>query len=280
MTLSRRIRRPLALLPGHVVLVALAITALAPLLLVLVNAFKPRQEITRNPLALPTELDLSGFERAWQYGHFATGLPNSLLLTATTVVVVLVTAGPAAYVLSRRLIRIVPIAGVYFLMAMTVPIQLFLFPLYAAVARLGLLNNVVAVGVIVAALNLPISILLLRTYFEQIPDEIIEAATVDGASTVRTLWHILLPIARPGLITVGIIAGLNAWNEYLITSTFLQKQQSLTATLGFLTMNGTFTTDQTAMMAGAAILIVPVAVLFLLGQRFIVDGLVGGAVKG
>jgi raffinose/stachyose/melibiose transport system permease protein len=262
------------------VLAVLALTALGPILLVLVNALKPRQAITRNPLALPTELDLGGFERAWQYGHFATGFPNSLLLTATTVVVVLATAGPAAYVLSRRAIRLVPIAGVYFLMAMTVPIQLFLFPLYAAFARLGLLNNVVAVGVVIAALNLPISILLLRTYFEQIPLEVIEAATVDGASTVSTLWHILLPIVRPGLITVGIIVGLNAWNEYLITSTFLQKQQNLTATLGFLTMNGTFTTDQSAMMAGAAILIVPVAVLFLIGQRFIVDGLVSGSVKG
>lgn len=279
--MSRRpLRTRLALVPGHAVLAAFAVTALTPILLVLVNSLKPRQEITRNPLALPSEIDLSGFARAWQYGHFATGFPNSLLLTGTTIVLVLVTAGPAAYVLARRAIRVVPAVGIYFLMAMTVPIQLFLFPLYAAFAQLGLLNNVVAVGAVIAALNLPLAILLLRTYFEQIPEELMEAATVDGASTWMTFWHILLPIVRPGLITVSIIAGLNAWNEYLITSTFLQDRGSLTATLGFLTMNGTFTTDQTAMMAGAAILIVPVAVLFLIGQRFIVDGLASGSVKG
>jgi raffinose/stachyose/melibiose transport system permease protein len=275
-----RIRRALGSVPGSVILVVLAVVALLPIFLVLVNSVKTQAQITANPLALPTAFDLTGFARAFEYGNFATGIPNSLLLTATTIVIVLVTATPAAYVLSRGVIRTGTLVSTYFLMAITVPVQLMLFPLYAALAALGLLNNVIVVGVVLAALNLPLSILLLRTYFEQIPFEIIEAATVDGAGTVGVLWHILFPIVRPGVVTVSIIVGLNAWNEFLISSTLLQKEPVLTAPLGFLTMNGPFSTDLPAMMAGAALLIVPIAVLLVAGQRFIVDGLASSAVKG
>src|SRR5690606_34606701 len=163
---------------------------------------------------------------------------------------------------------------------MTVPIQLFLFPLYAAFARMGLLSNVFAVGVVIAAINMPLAVPLLRTFFMRIPSELPEAAAMDGANTWQVLRHILLPAVSPGLITVGIIVGLNAWNEYLISVTFLQREESYTATLGFLSLTGTFAVDQGVLMAGAALLIVPIVILFLLAQRKFVDGLVSGSVKG
>jgi raffinose/stachyose/melibiose transport system permease protein len=164
------------------------------------------------------------------------------------------------------------------MVSMTVPIQLFLFPLYFAFAHLNLLGNVYAVGVVIAALNLPLSIFLMRTFFLKVPHEIEEAALVDGASAGQVLLHVMLPVVSPGLITVAIISGLNAWNEFLISSTFLQG--NYTATLGYLSMNGTFSTNEGVMMAGAVILIVPVIVVFVILQRYVVDGLVSGAVKG
>src|SRR5207245_6980381 len=110
------------------------------------------------------------------------------------------------------------------------------------------LGNVVAVGFVIAAINMPLAVFLMRTFFLKIPQELEEAAVVDGAGTMQLLWHVMLPIVSPGLLTVGVIVGLFAWNEYLITSTFLQSQSSYTATLGYLSMNGTFSNDQGVMM--------------------------------
>lgn len=267
-------------IPGYVILFLLAFTAIFPILLVLVNSLKTGAEVSANPLALPRVPDFANYAEAWVYGEFGRAFINSFLLTGTTVCVVLLTATPAAYVISAGKIHVAKGLAVYLLVAMTVPIQLFLFPLYAVFAKLGLLSNPVAVGVVVAAINMPLAVMLLRTFFDQIPDSLSEAAQIDGASTVQILRYILFPAVSPGLITVGIIVGLMAWNEYLISTTFLQSSDSYTATLGFLSLTGTSSADQGLLMAGAAILIVPIIILFVFAQRYFVDGLAGGAVKG
>jgi raffinose/stachyose/melibiose transport system permease protein len=263
---------------SHVLLVGFAVTALFPLLLVGLNSLKLSTQIIADPLALPKHLSWSNFAQAWQYGHFGHGFINSVLLTGTTVLVVLVCSSLAGYVLAGKKLRGRSAIMIYFMVSMTVPIQLFLFPLYFAFAHLNLLGNVFAVGVVIAALNLPLSIFLIRTFFLKVPRELEEAARLDGASTRQLLTRVMLPVVSPGLITVAIISGLNAWNEFLISSTFLQG--NYTATLGYLSMNGTFSTDEGVMMAGAVILIVPVVVVFVVLQRYVVDGLVSGAVKG
>ncbi|MFB7493171.1 carbohydrate ABC transporter permease [Streptomyces sp. NPDC056161] len=265
---------------AHLVLVLFAATALIPLLLVLVNSFKTNAEVTADPFALPKSFSLSNFNTAWTYGHLGSGFVNSILLTGTAVVVVLVCSTLAGYVLAGQKIRMWPAVMVYLTMAMTVPIQLFVFPLYAGVAQLGLLDNVFVVGVVLAAVNIPFATFLMRTFFLNVPKELEEAARVDGAGVFHLFWRVLVPIVRPGLITVGVVVGLNAWNDFLISSTFLHDPGHQTVTLGFLSMNGTFSTDLGAMMAGALLLILPVLCVFVALQRYVVDGMANGAVKG
>jgi raffinose/stachyose/melibiose transport system permease protein len=263
---------------SHALLIGFAITALFPLLLVGLNSLKLSTQIIANPLSLPKSFAWGNFSQAWQYGHFSHGFINSILLSGTTIVVVLVCSSLAGYVLAGKKLRTGPAIMIYFMVSMTVPIQLFLFPLYFAFAHLNLLGNVFAVGVVIAALNMPLSIFLMRTFFLNVPRELEEAALMDGASTRQVILRVMLPIVSPGLITVAIISGLNAWNEFLISSTFLQG--NYTATLGYLSMNGTFSTNEGVMMAGAVILIIPVIIVFVILQRYVVDGLVAGAVKG
>jgi raffinose/stachyose/melibiose transport system permease protein len=263
---------------SHVLLIGFAVTALFPLLLVGLNSLKLSTQIIANPLSLPKSFAWSNFSLAWNYGHFSHGFINSVLLSGTTVAVVLVCSSLAGYVLAGKKLRTGPAIMIYFMVSMTVPIQLFLFPLYFAFAHLNLLGNVFAVGVVIAALNMPLSIFLMRTFFLNVPRELEEAAHIDGASTRQVMLRVMLPVVSPGLITVAIISGLNAWNEFLISSTFLQG--NYTATLGYLSMNGTFSTNEGVMMAGAVILIIPVIIVFVILQRYVVDGLVAGAVKG
>ena len=264
----------------HFILIFFAFTALAPLSLVLVNSFKTHPEVVRNPVALPEVLDAENYTEAWQFGKFTKGFLNSALLTGTAIITALIGSSLAGYVLARKKVRVWPLIMIYFMVAMTVPIQLFLFPLYFIFVRLNLLGNVFAVGVVLAAINMPLSVFLMRSFFLGVPAELEEAANIDGAGTLQVLRYIMLPSVSPGLITVAVIVGLQSWNEFLITSTFLQGEENFTATLGFLSMNGTYTVDQGLMMAAAVIMIAPVILFFVSIQRYFIDGLVSGALKG
>ena len=271
---------PLSRTLANAFLIGAVLIALLPLALVALNAFKPHVAVVANPLSLPTSLGLDNFARAWNGGKFATGIVNSLLLSGTTVIITLACASLAAFALARRKIRGWQLITVYFLCATTVPIQLFLFPLYFVYAKLGIVGNFAATALILSAINLPISIFLLRAYVLTIPQDVDDAAFMDGANPFQTFWHVILPLTRPGLITVAIIVFLNAWNEFLITSTFQKGRSNITMTLGYLSMNGTYATDQGALMAGAFILVAPIIVFFLLLQRFFISGMTSGAVKG
>lgn len=273
-------KRPVSAIAGYLVLGFFALVALLPLGLVLLNSVKTNPQILANPFALPATLSFDNFVTAWKFGHFATGFVNSVALTGTAVVVVLATSTLAGYVLAGRRVRTASAITTYLTMAMTVPIQLFIFPLYAGIASLNLTDNVVVVGVVLAAINVPFATFLMRTFFLGIPNDIEEAAKIDGVSVFGLFRRIMIPMVRPGLITVGVIVGLNAWNEYLLSATFLQNSDVQTVTLGFLTMKGTFSTDMGTMMAGALILIVPIVGAFIALQRYVVDGMASGAVKG
>ena len=162
---------------------------------------------------------------------------------------------------------------------MTVPIQLFLFTLYIAFARLHLIGNLVAIGFVLAALNMPLAVLLMRTFFLKVPLELEEAARIDGASTWQVLRHVMLPIVSPGLITVAIIVGLYSWNEFLIASSIAKRQaQTLSiAVAGFVTDRGV---QWGPMAAMSVIMIVPMILFALFVQRYLIRGITLGAVKG
>ena len=271
---------PLSRTLANVFLVGAVLVALLPLGLVVFNTFKPHAAIVANPLSVPKSVSLDNFIRAWNAGKFGAGIVNSMLLSGSTVLIILVCASLAAFALARRKIRGWQLITIYFLCATTVPIQLFLFPLYFVYAKLELVGNFVATSLILSAINLPIAIFLLRAYVLSIPQDIDDAAFMDGANPREIFWHVILPLMRPGLITVAIIVFLNSWNEFLITSTFQKGRNNVTMTLGYLTMNGTYATDQGALMAGAFILVAPIVVFFLLLQRFFISGMTSGAVQG
>lgn len=262
------------------IIAIMVVVALFPLYLVLINAFKTHADIVHNPLSFPVEIYWENFAKAWRTGNFGTGFLNSIRLVTVTAVIVLLASTLAGYVLGMKRFRGKKLVQVYFLLAMTVPVQLFLFPLYAALSKMGLIGNVYAVCFIIAAINMPLAVMLMRTFFMKVPIQIEEAARLDGASTGQMLLHVIFPMVRPGMITVAVLIVLNAWNEYLVSSTFLQGEENFTVTLGYLALNGgSVTFDQGMKMAGALMIIVPILIFFLSLQKYFVDGLTNGAVK-
>jgi len=262
------------------IIAVLAVAVLFPLYLVVINAFKAHAEIVLNPIRFPGSLFLDNFTKAWRTGNFTTGFLNSLRLVITTALIVLTVSSFAGYALGMKKFRGKGLVFSYFLLIMTIPVQLFLFPLYGIFAKLSLIGNIYAVAYVIAAINMPLAIMLMRTFFMGVPLQLEESAKLDGANTRQVLFKIVFPCVKPGFITVAVIVILNAWNEYLISSTFLQGEKNFTATLGYLSLNGgAVTFDQGMKMAGALIIVAPILLFFLSMQRYVVDGLTAGSIK-
>ena len=263
-----------------VILIFLALICMLPMLMVLINSFKTHVDIIKNPLSIGFSAGLSNYAKAWNDVGFSRSIVNSIVYTGSTVIIVLVFATLAAYVISGKKVRGTTVVHSYFLITMTMPVYLFLIPLYRVYAKMGWLGNHVAVAFILAATSLPLGISLLRAFFASIPKELEEAARIDGAGTLQVIRHIILPLLSPGLVTVGIITGLNSWNEFLVSSTFLTGEKNFTAMLSLMSMNGTNTANQGTNMAGTVIIVAPIIIFFLIMQKQFVEGMVSGAVKG
>ncbi|GLS19669.1 sugar ABC transporter permease [Labrys miyagiensis] len=264
----------------YAVLGLFAFIALFPIALLVLNSLKPAAAIVQNPLGLPEQIRWQNFVNAWNHAKFSKTFINSLIVSGTTIVLVSTTSSLTAYVLARHKIKSWKIFTFYLLATTTAPIQLYIFPLYFGFARLGLINNIFGVALIYTALYSPFAVMLLRTYFLAVPKELEEAAIVDGATHWQVFWRVMLPIVSPGILTVALIIGLNSWNEFLIATTFLQKQDNATAVIAFYLLSGQYSSDWGEIMAAALIIVVPVVALFVFMQKRFIEGMAGGSVKG
>jgi raffinose/stachyose/melibiose transport system permease protein len=265
---------------SYFILAVAAIIALFPLSLMLISALKKSTEIVANPLALPSALQWTNFSRAWTDAQLGRSLLNSAETTGFAVVLICSTCSMAAYALARRTGPGLRWVSAYLLGTTTLPIQLYLFPLYFGFAHLGLIDNVFALSIVYTAVFSPFAIFLLRTYYLAIPKELEEAAIIDGANRWQVFYNVLLPLVSPGILTVAIISGLNIWNEFLISSTFLQSHDQQTAVVRFYTLGGQYTSDWGEIMAAAILIVAPAVGFFLLMQRRFIQGMAAGSVKG
>lgn len=276
----RLVESRLTLTVSYALLGLFAFIALFPIALLVLNSLKPAAQIVQNPLGLPDPIRWQNFINAWNHAKFSKTFVNSLVVSATTIVLVCSTSSLTAYVLARKKIKSWKIFTFYLLATTTAPIQLYIFPLYFGFAKLGLINNIFGVALIYTALYSPFAVMLLRTYFIAVPKELEEAAIIDGATSWQVFRRVMLPIVSPGILTVALIIGLNSWNEFLIATTFLQKQENVTAVIAFYLLSGQYSSDWGEIMAAALIIVVPVVLLFVFMQKRFIEGMAGGSVKG
>jgi raffinose/stachyose/melibiose transport system permease protein len=265
---------------AYVLLLFGAAITLFPIALMLINACKASVDIVTNPLALPLHVRWINFSHAWRDARLGSTFINSAIVSAVTILLVCSTGSMTAYVIARRRVRQWRLLGAYLLGSTTLPIQLFLFPLYFGFAHLGLIDSRIAVAFIYTAIYSPFAILLLRTYFLGVPQAIEDAARIDGANTWQVFTHVMLPIVQPGILTVALIIALYTWNEFLIATTFLQDRGTMTAIVSFFLLGGQYTSDWGEIMAASVLVILPVVALFLILQHRFIEGMAGGSVKG
>jgi raffinose/stachyose/melibiose transport system permease protein len=274
----RRRREP-ASFPYYVILVALALFVLAPLMTLVFNALKTNTAIGANPLAPPTSFTLHNFSQAWTDGNFAVTMRNSAIICIGSMAGVCVISGMAAYAMSHLDLPGRNGMAVYLFLISAMPAQLFLVPLFFMWTDLHLVDNLFGLILIYWATDAPFATLLLRTFLLKIPKDFIEAARLDGAGSVQTLVRVVLPLAWPGFLTVALISGLWAWNEFFWAITFIHDPNLRPVSTSFLAFQDENSTNWALTSAAALFMVLPVLLLFLLLQRRFVNGLTAGGLR-
>lgn len=264
---------------NHVVLSLLTVFALAPVVLLAFNSFKTRAEIGLNPLGPPKSLHFENFTDAWSQGQFSRTTRNSFILVTGTVAAELVLGGLAAYSLARKNPPGGNLVMLYMLVMSTVPIWLYLVPLFFLWKTLHLLNSYLGLILIYTALNAPFSIFLLRSYMIGLAADFEDAARVDGANELQVLTRVVLPLTWPGFLTVGLIVGLGIWGEFQIALIFVSDPEMFPVTTSYYKFQERFGTNWALTSAAAFMMILPVLILFLTLQRRFIAGLTQGGLK-
>ena len=235
---------------------------------------------TRGSRLVPTSLTGENFARVFTDGDFGRFILNSVVVATATVAISAVVSLLAAVAVARFRFRFRTAILVMILIVQMVPLEALVIPLFLQARTLQMLNSLLGLVIVYLAFSLPFAIWTLRGFVAAVPQEIEEAAYMDGASWGRMFRSVLLPLVAPGLVATSIFAFITAWNEFIFALTFMQDSELYTVSVGLRTFFGQNTNDWGAIMAASSIITVPVVVFFVLIQRRMTSGLASGAVKG
>ena len=267
-------------LSAHLLLLLFVVIALGPLVAIWSSAFKPNSEIALSPLALPREPHLENFPAAWNTGRFGTYAINSAIISVATTTIVVVASAMAGYALSVGRARGARLIMLFFLIGITVPIHGIIVSEYLLVLQLGLLNSLLGVSLVLAALVMPLGVYLMWTFFQGFPSEVSDAARVDGCNEWGVLRHVALPLAVPAALTVALLTFLIAWNDLLVPLILLVEENNRTVSVGLTFFQERYSTDYGTTAAGTTIATIPIVILAILFQRHFVRGLTAGSTTG
>jgi len=257
-----------------------AVVGLFPALWVLISSFKTNQTILASALSLPTALHWENYVSAMQ----VTGLPraflNSIIVATLAVVLNAIIALLAAYVLARFRFRLNTALTIMFSLGILVPINSAVVPIKFIMLKLKLDNSLIGLIVLYAALGLPVSILILKSFLLSIPVQLEEAARIDGAGYWKIFFAVIFPLSQGGLVTVMILQFIFCWNEFLFATLLISTETKRTLQIAINFFIGKFSFDYGGLFAAMVIAIIPAIIVFILFQKKVISGLTAGAIKG
>ncbi|WP_428982940.1 carbohydrate ABC transporter permease [Phytohabitans maris] len=280
-------RREIGLLNSlaHVGLALWAIIIIAPLLWMFLASFKSNTEMyLGNPFSLPSSINLDSYVRAWNEAHVGRYFLNSVFVVALSTAGTMLFGSMAAYVLARykfignRIIYYLFVSGLAF------PVFLALVPLFLIVNNMGLLNTFTGLILVYIAYSLPFTVFFLAAFFKTLPNSVAEAAVMDGASHTRLFFQVMMPMARPALVSITIFNIIGQWNQYLLPVALMQGEGAqekwvLTQGIANISVQAGYEADWAAMFAAVTLSILPMIIMYAFFQRQIQAGLTAGAVK-
>lgn len=258
----------------------LSLIFLVPVVVLIVTGLRSEPDFLQHGVfSIPTGIRVANLTDAWTIGDFSTTYRNSALITLVKVPLGLLISALAAYPLAKMRYPLRDTFFTFFVVGLAVPVQLALLPIFILDRHLGLLGTLWAVLPPYVAFGIPFQVFVLRGFMRLIPGELMEAARVDGANEVTIFVRVMLPLITPALATLCIIDATATWNEFMVALVMLPSQAIHTIPLGLLNYFNEYTGSYTLLSAGIAIVVAPLLLVYIFLQRFLVSGLVGGAVK-
>lgn len=253
-----------------------------PMIWLVYTSFKTDQEIFFSPWALPTAMQWDNFRRGWVEAHIGEYFVNSFIVVLPSLALILILSAMTAYVLARFTFPGNRALFYGFMAGMLFPVFLALIPLFFLVKDLGMLNTYQGLILVYVAYSLPFSVFFLTGFFRTLPSELHEAAIIDGANQYQVFWKIMLPLAQPGLISIGIFNFLGMWNQYLLPVVLMTipDRYVLTQGLAYMLFQQFYQNDWSALFAAVTMIMIPTLVVYIIFQNQIQKGITVGALKG
>jgi raffinose/stachyose/melibiose transport system permease protein len=274
--------------PGPVVRSALAqallganaLLVVLPMVFMVLSSLKTTREIFRDPFGVPATLRWDNYAQLWSAAHFAVYFRNSVVVTVLSMALLLVTGTPAAYALGRYAFRGNDLIFLYFLSGIMVPIRLAVIPLFIMMRDLRLLDTFGSLVLVYAASGLPSTVFILTGFFRGLPQDLDNAARIDGAGEFGILWRVLLPLVRPALAIVTVYNIIPIWNDFFFPLVFIHADALKTLPLGLTVFFSEYQTNWALLFAGLTLAAAPVLFLYIVLSQQFIRGLTAGAIKG
>jgi raffinose/stachyose/melibiose transport system permease protein len=263
-----------------VVMLLVAAAIIIPVGFAAIGGLRTTGELQNNPAGLPNSWHPSNYLEVLGGDAFWTQLGNSVLIAAVSTIVLLAVTTLAAFVFARIAFRGREALYTLFVLGLLFPSAVAILPLYITIRGLGLLDNPLGVALPQAAFAIPLTIVILRPFFRSIPAELEDAARIDGCSPFGFFWRVLLPLSRPALATVSVLAVVSSWNQFLLPLIVLSGQDQWTLPLGVMNFSTQYTSDIARVLAFTTLAMIPALGFYVVVERQLVGGLTSGAVKG
>jgi raffinose/stachyose/melibiose transport system permease protein len=264
----------------HALLAAFTVVAVFPIVLMWLTAFKDAPELAANPYGLPAQWRVDNFVEAWRQGRFAVYVRSSVIVVVPVVLLSGFLSVLAGYAFGAFRFRGRDLLFAVFLIGIMIPTEGIIIPLYYVMDDFGLLNTYWALIMPQVALSTSFGTFWMRQFFAQMPSDLEDAAAVDGAGPLRTLWSVLLPLAAPALGTLSLLLFMWTWNEFLLALVLVQDESVRTVPVGLSFFQGQHSAQVPLLAAAASIVSLPVLVLYVLLHRRFISGMLSGSIKG
>ena len=264
----------------YIFLSLLAVVYIAPLLWVVLVSFKTNAEIFKSPYSLPQILQWDNYKVAWSAGNLGGATLNSIFVCVITLLVSMFVGSMAAFAIGRMRWKLANATMTYFLIGMMIPVHCVLIPLFVSFSNYNMTDSLISLILPYVTFSLPMTIYILVNFFRGMPNDMFEAACIDGCSIYLCFFKIALPLAKTGLFVTGLMTFVNNWNELLLAMVFISDVAKKTLPVTLTYFVGPYSTNYVQMFAAIVIAVAPSILVYSCFSNQIVDGLTAGAVKG
>lgn len=264
----------------YIFLIFIVAIAVGPIIWAFISSFKTYGEINSSALSWPSQFNLDNYKAAFKFAPIAKYFLNSVIIVGASVLVTVALVAMCAYIISRFEFKLKTLVVLLISASLMLPAQAISQPLFTIFQKLGIFDTKLGLIVVYSAMGIPMSFFVMTSYYKTISTALEESAYIDGATFLQTFVHIILPLAKPGLVTIALLQFINTWNEFYFALMLTSGDSARTVPIALNYYMGTFANNYSALFAAVVMTVLPTILVFILLQRQVMESLTSGAVKG